>query len=305
MTRIYPIRTCRSHWKIKIYCYHTCSDRWCSRIMLSCSDDDPNQFRLIPNPNYIDGKCSKYNKLEKTFIRLFNFDKTIPRNEFGLLYNPDAIVIPDTSFSVSLFFPFSHVFDISINSYTSFTLRDLLHSIKVLYTFIYDEEERTATPQTYTLKRVCNDCSQRRLSDCSSTTDPDIVKSLHDTNKECSICYNSFISEEEDNEEEQRCITLKCKHIFHEECLSRWVQSSATCPLCRLNIFECEKCVGTGIVYYTFNGVVIPVEERGEMLNRNSSNGIFGIHSYDLEDIILEDMLYDRKRKKLYLNLSA
>ena len=29
---------------------------------------------------------------------------------------------------------------------------------------------------------------------------------------------------------------LKCKHVFHEGCLSSWQERSARCPLCRKNM---------------------------------------------------------------------
>ncbi|KAF8404535.1 hypothetical protein HHK36_009422 [Tetracentron sinense] len=43
----------------------------------------------------------------------------------------------------------------------------------------------------------------------------------------CAVCLSKFEEGEEIRE-------LKCKHIFHKDCLDRWLQhDSATCPLCR------------------------------------------------------------------------
>lgn len=44
---------------------------------------------------------------------------------------------------------------------------------------------------------------------------------------ECSICLeiNNY-----------KIITTNCNHEFHEECLSKWIKISKTCPLCRKNL---------------------------------------------------------------------
>ena len=42
----------------------------------------------------------------------------------------------------------------------------------------------------------------------------------------CSICLNS-IKEEEDTKK------TKCNHLFHNECISRWLKIKSSCPLCR------------------------------------------------------------------------
>jgi hypothetical protein len=67
----------------------------------------------------------------------------------------------------------------------------------------------------------------------------------------------------------------------------------------------CNKCEGRGLIYYQFTGVVIPLENRGTMLNRNCTNGIFGIYGYDLDDLLLNDMYYDRVKKKLFINITS
>ena len=43
----------------------------------------------------------------------------------------------------------------------------------------------------------------------------------------CSICHNELRGGIE---------TLACSHIFHTMCIHRWIQTSATCPMCRTNI---------------------------------------------------------------------
>ena len=228
--------------------------------------------------------------IEKNGIRISSFDKDNPTGCNGPLINSDEEVISDNSFTVSLYYPFSFLFDIFISSSGGFTLKELINAIKVLYKFIYDEEERTATPQTFSLKKVCSSCGIKKLSD--------YVENQTCVNEdECSICYETT--------KDSEIIKLKCDHFFHKECIEKWVEKAGTCPLCRYNIFLCDSCSGKGIVYYQYSGIVVPLEQRGSILNRNRSNGLFGIHSYDFEDLILKSMHYDNKNKKLFIEISG
>lgn len=45
----------------------------------------------------------------------------------------------------------------------------------------------------------------------------------HDSDETCGICHYKF---------SDMCVTLRCSHIFHLECLSKWVDNG-TCPMCR------------------------------------------------------------------------
>jgi len=288
MIRIYPIRTTRRQWNIFFYCKHECGTN-CEYLILN-NDSGDGGLTLERNSEFIDGKCPKSSKMEKTHIRLSSFDKNNPYSSDGPLFNSEEEVISDKAFTVSLYYPFSFIFDIFITSAEGFTLRDLVHSLKILYKFIYEEEERTATPQLFSLKRVCSSCGVKHLSDF-------VDKEEEKNEDECSICYER-ISEKES-------VKLKCKHVFHKDCMEQWVKKSGTCPLCRYNIFLCDKCSGRGVVYYQYSGVVIPLEQRGAIMNRNQSNGIFGIHSYDFEDLILKSMYYDNSKKKLFIDISG
>jgi hypothetical protein len=46
---------------------------------------------------------------------------------------------------------------------------------------------------------------------------------------ECSICLVAF-------EFGKYYVTLKCGHIFHEECVKQWVEEHRSCPVCRENV---------------------------------------------------------------------
>ena len=46
-----------------------------------------------------------------------------------------------------------------------------------------------------------------------------------DQEEECAICLGSLGSED--------VVPLNCDHKFHHACLSRWLQTNNTCPVCR------------------------------------------------------------------------
>jgi len=291
--RVYPIRTTRKKWKIPLYCYHNCSEN-CNILLVN--DNENNDYVLLENPDYNNGKCSLSQKLQKTFVPISTFNINEPLGDNGPLYNSDEIVIPDNAFKVFFYYPLSYVFEIIVESPSArgFTLKQLIYSIKNLYEFIYMEEERTATPQIYQLKKICTSCGNQNLSEYIKNITEDFDKTDN-----CCICYNDY------NDSENIAVKLKCNHIFHDNCIKKWLKNSGTCPICRANIFECKNCDGSGIIYYNFTGIVIPIEERGTFLNRNQTYGVFGIHSYDLEDLLIENLFYDNEKKQLYMNITS
>lgn len=185
----------------------------------------------------------------------------------GPLYEPDEIVISDTRINVNISYPLSVTLEVTIISQNSygFTLCELINSIKVIYQFIYSEEERTSVPQYYRLKRDCQKCIGKKIED--------YVIEENKLHCECSICYEKHTT--------HSIVKLKCNHIFHKDCIYKWIENNPSCPLCRKNLIECD---GSGFIYYDYNGTVIPLDHRGNYLNRNTTNGIFG---HNLEDLVI------------------
>lgn len=31
----------------------------------------------------------------------------------------------------------------------------------------------------------------------------------------------------------EECLELKCRHIYHNECISKWFEQSSKCPVCK------------------------------------------------------------------------
>ncbi|KAG0263964.1 hypothetical protein BG011_007685 [Mortierella polycephala] len=47
-----------------------------------------------------------------------------------------------------------------------------------------------------------------------------------DAKTECSVCKDEFTKQD-------TCLKLKCKHVFHQDCIKPWLKMNGTCPTCR------------------------------------------------------------------------
>lgn len=288
--RIYPLRLTKRKWKIPIYVRHNCSE-YCGSIFVK-DTDNPYQYYLISNPDYHDGKCSQYEKVEKGSIHMSTFDPGDPRGAIGPLYNPDEVVIPDQKIHINIDYPLVNPVNVTIDfGHPRVTRREVLFIISTLYRQIYDEEERTSPPIEYLVTSQCEGCLDKKISDYIITYKPT-------KKQECSICFQNY--------KKKKGAKLPCGHIFHEECISMWLdpeEDKNSCPLCRKSVLDCNDCDGKRIKQERHESVVIPLEHRGHLLNRNRTNGVFGIYGHDLEDLGIENMEYDRINKKLYLGI--
>jgi hypothetical protein len=164
--------------------------------------------------------------------------------------------------------------------------------IQTLYKHIYEEEERTSPPSVYTVATECQECCDNNIEDhIEDTSDTE--------DKDCSICYEGYQTEQPGK--------LPCGHIFHKKCIAHWLNQPdrTTCPYCRGIVFECENCDSQGWIADQYEAVVIPLAHRGIVLNRNTTYGVFGIYGYDLEDLAVRSMKYDRIKKHLTIEILA
>lgn len=68
----------------------------------------------------------------------------------------------------------------------------------------------------------------------SVISDQTLVLSKNVKKGSCSICLEML-----NVVEHEFCFTInKCKHIFHEKCIVKWLIKHPTCPICRINIME-------------------------------------------------------------------
>lgn len=287
--RVYPIRKSAKSWRIPIFITHICNEN-CSYHLERVVTEEGVRYVPMPNPEYKDGKCSKYGKIIRANgVPLKNFDVNNPLVFREPIYNPDEIVISDTRFNVIIRYPLREPVKISMfaPSDKGFSRRQLIDSLKHIYDFIYREEERTATPTVYESREFCNACVSTTVNSFLSNCNLD---------EKCSICYNLG--------KKQGCV-LPCGHKFHRICVTGWINENNTCPLCRSYVKKCDSCNGLGFVTYLRENVVIPPEERGFFYNRNTTDGIFGIWGHDFEDLVLERLFYDHENRLLQISISS
>jgi hypothetical protein len=48
-------------------------------------------------------------------------------------------------------------------------------------------------------------------------------------NNMCSICLEEYI-------DDRKMSRLKCDHIYHKECIMKWIKNNNECPLCRAEV---------------------------------------------------------------------
>lgn len=65
------------------------------------------------------------------------------------------------------------------------------------------------------------------LADLSYGSSPSEMQ-LQSYDNQCPMCLDKF----------QEPIVLSCKHIFCEECISKWFNQEHTCPMCRANVID-------------------------------------------------------------------
>ncbi|KAF2284112.1 hypothetical protein GH714_019163 [Hevea brasiliensis] len=66
-----------------------------------------------------------------------------------------------------------------------------------------------------------------------------LLMKLQETAPElCAVCLSEFAVDETVRD-------LKCKHVFHKDCLDKWLlQCRSTCPLCRTKVLPDEVVAG-------------------------------------------------------------
>lgn len=56
------------------------------------------------------------------------------------------------------------------------------------------------------------------------------IITLNETNnKDCVICFEEY-------KEGDIIIELECKHVYHDPCISKWLQKDLSCPMCRTQL---------------------------------------------------------------------
>lgn len=276
---------------ITINCLHAC-DNYCRYNI--CEEDNDNVYtiNITENPNYQNGVCQHSNTEMHSAIHLSSYNLEQPNTISGPLLKNDEIVITDKQFCIIINFPLrNHIFvDINNSNNEGLTLGKLLETIRSIYTYIYQKEEETASEIEYTTMMPCEICSNEK-----EYIDEHINVNICCMEKECCICTNKI----------REGYKLECGHIFHNECIKKWIKISNTCPTCRKEILICPNCNNNKYTEIKYKTKIIPFEHRNELMLRNETDGNFGIYDYDLEDLYLRSMIYYKREKQLRLNIEV
>jgi hypothetical protein len=326
----------RKEWHIGLYTIHDCT-HGCNYSLIRDKKNNKYKFTVtVPEFRDTNSKCSRHGNIENTIISVNNFDIRNPCGIFGKLHLADDIVIPHNEFTMILNFPFYTKLKITVNEPlgNGFTLKEVLYAIKLSYQDIYTMEEQSATSHTYILVRQCTHCNSININKKLKQNNRITYENLenHDNNNTfnnngdiCSICKEdidfqhtehqcidntSDLSTQCNNDscqdDQARLIKLDaCDHIFHEHCITRWVESNGkTCPLCRKSLFDCTECDGSGYKTVYYDGVVPPIEYRGTG-PRLHTDGIYGIYDYYLEDLYISGLKYNSIDHELFVTIQT
>ncbi len=278
----FPIHMSRTLQTIRILCLHECS-KMCKYRTVQTFDDDLN-MSITLNPT--NERCPHKGTSTSGHIRLSTFSIQSPLCLSGPLLQPNTLVIRDTQISVYLDYPLTiPCIEIVTSPFEEgFRLAHLIDSIRSIYTRIYKEELETATEKTYTLHIPCKKCVVQPVN--SEPSDP--------SKEDCSICCQEL-----DNDV---CKT-SCNHTFHKRCIVSWSRHGDKCPICRDDLAKCDTCNGSKMTTIQWSGKVIPPEYR-IFRPRNKTDGKWGIHTADFENLILTGLEYNHREKMLYVAFS-
>ena len=287
--RIYPIRTSANAWTIRHYSRHKCSEECCLSVI-----EDDFEIAVVPNPFYVNGKCPYDSRLHRTIVKLCDFDINNPMTVDGPILSGESIVIPDTKIQIQIDFPLKKAIKFFLNSSNSwgFSHIEVISLLANIYKKIYEEEEKTCTEKTYNIIQPCDCIFVQNTEKLESSR----RKISTDNFSLCSICLEKGSME---------IAETICKHIFHTKCIDKWLSENKRCPLCRENLMKCELCGGTEKKKSEFKGKIVPRDIRGIFDVRNETDGKFGIHSYDFEDLHVDYFFYNNISKILYPKITC
>ncbi len=188
----------------------------------------------------------------------------------------DDIVLYSEKLIINICFPLTNyaTFELHIDT-GHLTRRELLITIYDLYNQVYDMEEVTSTPTTYSLTPLCDSCyGCKPYEDAAQTPGENPAQT---PGEKCPICFelNNDIK------------LIRCQHTFHKTCIDKWLTTNPTCPLCRTRVYPCSHEPSI------YTAVVIPREHRPDA-HRNTTDGLFGIYLYDLDNLVLEDIFFNK-----------
>ena len=240
------------------------------------------KIKTIPNQSYKDGKCGKSDKVNSICIHIASFFDEPP-----ILYEPDKIVINDITYCMTITYPLTNPAKFTCRSDSGFTYRQVIENLVNAYNEVYRVEEETTVENVYQYAQKCTSCKTRQRYETKKCEKSDDV---------CSICLDPIDGNTNSCE-------LHCGHIFHVDCIDTWLKDNTNCPQCRQNQFhKCDNCED-GQIIMEYIGKVLPIDMRQKagqiLLNRETTDGKYGIWGHDIGDLVIERLVYNTVAKEL------
>jgi len=167
---------------------------------------------------------------------------------------------------------------------------------------IYRVEEETSSNQHYTFQTKCNNCNFETSKIIQFEMTDETTEIVNSSESECSICLSKF-------KKNEIISKLICSHYYHKKCIDNWfnIGTNKMCPLCRNNneiIIPCGNC-NNGVLQTEFIGKVLPIDLRKGLLNRHKTDGVYGIWGHDIDDLVIEKLLYDPASKTINMFIGS
>lgn len=88
----------------------------------------------------------------------------------------------------------------------------------------------------FRLIRILQTANRATEEEINSLEIEEYNPTVHVNQNQCSICIEDF-------ETGGKVVQLKCNpsHIFHADCIIRWLRINANCPVCRADVFHREN----------------------------------------------------------------
>lgn len=288
---MHPIRFTRPFWNIRLMVRHTCTETLCNQVHVG--------VLIVINPAF-EGKCCRENSISSTRVNIARYNPACPRGEMGLLVDPDMVVIQDTDFDIEITYPLKRPGGClySVHSPNPTTIREILQHVRDAYKTIYRVEEETTDLTVFDIQGRCPECSN--TASVNNISMHQVSTPLADDDSKCSICYDTMAPDM------TPVVKTPCFHLFHATCLTTWVKRSQTCPLCRQSLHAvCAMCDDSGIVESQYVGTVLPRDLREYPYWRNTTNGFYGIHTADFEDLYIDEIFYNSEKRRVVVKVSS
>lgn len=130
-----------------------------------------------------------------------------------------ACLLPTTNFSLCMKYMFECIL---MGNTIIYILFGIIMIITFIFHIIYNFRNRNMVEEIYGEPEGLTDDQVNRL--------PKLNYTSTNNNTECAVCLDNF-------KEYEECVMIPtCLHLFHYECIKKWLNDKRTCPNCRCDI---------------------------------------------------------------------